>query len=84
MPRLEQNSFLELICYAKVNITGSKEHLRFLSLLLVLDLESLRLDHEGHEEERRAGERNEGDGAGLFVAPLGPGHGALNFGNWLC
>ena len=62
-----------------MNLTGSKEHLRFLSLLLILDLESLCLNHQGHEEERSAGERNEGDSAGLFIAPLGPGHGALNF-----
>ena len=56
-----------------LTLTRSKQHLILLSLLLVLYLESLRLNHDGHEEERSAGEHDEGDGAGHGVAPLGQG-----------
>ena len=61
-----------------MNLTSSQEHLIFLSLLLVLYLKSLCLDHDRHEEQRRAGEHDEGDGAAHGVAPLGQGHGVLN------
>ena len=56
-----------------LTLTRSKQHLILLSLLLVLYLESLRLNHDGHEEERSAGEHDEGDGAGHGVAPFGQG-----------
>ena len=70
--------YIMFFCYFFPTLTSPKQHLCFLSLLLVLDLQPLRLYHDRHEEERRAGEHDEGDGAAHGVAPLGQGHGVLN------